>query len=128
MKRASGDLASPPKAATGVSTPPVAAGNDALGSKIGNNSGAINGHVETAAIAPTTAATGQPAAGGDNTDPSKSKKADSGVSPAGVAGRHHLTAAAAASSAELLYHYDPLSVFRAKDHQLKAVVPDVEVR
>ena len=109
-----------------MSTPPVAAGNEAPGSKIGNSSGAINGNVETAATAPATAATGQPAAGGDSTYPNKLKKADSGVSPAGVAGRHHPMAAA--SSAELLYHYDPLSVFRAKDHQLKAVVPDVEVR
>lgn len=65
-------------------------------------------------------------ASADGTADSKEKKVEGG---AGIRPRKtSRDLAAAASLAEFPYHYDSLSIFRNKDPQLKAVVPDLEVR
>lgn len=101
--------------AAGVGSP-AAAASELVRSKNGNS----DNNIEKAA---TTATATTAAALSTDSAESRPRKMEKG----GTVGRGHL-AAAAASSAELPYHYDALSVFRAKDSHLKAVVPDVQVR
>ncbi len=63
-----------------------------------------------------------------NAAPTSASSTTSSAAAAGGGGVRNHGLVAAASLAEIPYHYDALSVFRAKDPRFKEAIPDSKVR